>query len=141
MTYADNTISKSYKDKFRQLVKKQFDIDLLNESEEAADITEARKRLNEATQSIRLKIKKGYLVLEQNIWYGFMRNVIGGAVYSIIFCIMNIILGSIWYKNPILIISSIILLIVYAIVLLLHKQILIQNAEAYAKQLIAEFMT
>ena len=140
MTYPDDTFSKNYKDKYRQLVKRQFDIDLLNESEEATDITEARKRLNEATQSIRLKIKGGYLVSKQNIWYGFVRNLVGGAIYSIIFCIMNIIVGSIWYKNPILIISSIILLVIYAIMFLFRKQIIIQNAEAYASQLIAEFM-
>lgn len=140
MTYADNTFSKSYKDKYRQLVKKQFDLDLLNETEEASDAVEARKRLNESTQLIKTKIKKGHLVLQQNIWYGFVRNLIGGMIYSIIFCIMNIIAGSIWYKNPILIISSIVLLVVYTIVFLLRKQILIQTAEAYANQLIAEFM-
>jgi len=140
MTYADNTFSKSYKDKYRQLVKKQFDIDLLNENEEVNDIAEAIKRLNEATQLIRLKIKEGHLVLKQNIWYGFVRNLIGGAIYSVIFCIINIILGSIWYKNPTLVISSIILLVIYAIIVLFRKQILIQNAEAYANQLIAEFM-
>lgn len=140
MTYADNTFSKSYKDKFREIVKRQFGIDLLNESEEAADITEARRRLNEAIQLIRLKIKVGYLVSKQNIWYGFVRNLVGGTIYSIIFCIINIIVGSIWYKNPILVISSIILLVTYAIMFLLRKQILIQNAEAYANQLIAEFM-
>jgi len=139
MTYADDTFSKSYKDKYRRLVKQQFDLDLLNESEEAADITEARKRLNEATQSIRLKIKKGYLVSKQNIWYGFVRNLIGGTIYSTIFCIINIIVGSVWYKNPVLVISSTVLLVIYAIVLLFHKQILIQNAEAYANQLITEF--
>ena len=33
MMYADDTFSKSYKDKYRQLVKKRFNIDLLNESE------------------------------------------------------------------------------------------------------------
>ncbi|MFA5291523.1 MAG: hypothetical protein WC496_00660 [Phycisphaerae bacterium] len=140
MTYADNTISKSHKDKYRQLVKKQFDIDLLNESEEAADITEARKRLNEATQLVRLKVKEGYLVSKQNIWYGFVRNLIGGIIYSVIFCIINIIVGSIWYKNPILIIISIILLVVYIVLFLLRKQILVQTAESYANQLIAEFM-
>jgi hypothetical protein len=140
MTYADSTFSKSYKDKYRQLVKKQFNLDLLNESEEAADITEARKRLNEATQSIGLKIKKGYLVSKQNIWYGFVRNLIGGTIYSTIFCIINIVVGFVWCKNPILVISSIILLVVYAILFLFRKQILIQNAEAYANQLIAEFM-
>ena len=140
MTYVDDTFSKSYKDKYRSLVKEQFNIDLLDESEEAVDIVEARKRVNEATQLIKLKIKSGHLVLKQNIWYGFVRNLVGGAIYSIIFCIINIIVGSIWYKNPILVISSIILLVTYAIMFLLRKQILIQNAEAYANQLIAEFM-
>jgi len=140
MTYADNTFSKNYKDKYRQLVKKQFGIDLLNENEEATDITEARKLLNEATKQVILKVKDGQLVKKQNIWYGFVRNLIGGTIYSIIFCIINIIVGSAWYKSPILVISSIILLVIYSILLLFKKQILVQNSEAYAYQLIAEFM-
>jgi hypothetical protein len=140
MTYADNIFSKSYKDKYRRIVREQFNIDLLNENEEATDIIEARKRLNEATQLIKLKIKEGHLVLKQNIWYGFVRNLIGGAIYSIIFCAINIIIGITAYKNPILVISSFILLIIYSGILLFRKQILIQNAEAYANQLIAEFM-
>jgi len=141
MTYVDSTFSKSYKDKYRNLVKKQFDIDLLDESEEAADIIEARKRLNEATQLIKLRVKSGYLVLKQNIWYGFVRNLVGGVIYSIIFCIINIIVGSIIYNNTVLVVSSFVLLVIYAGVFLFRKKILIQNAEAYANQLIAEFMS
>ena len=140
MTYSDKTFSKSYKDEYRSLVKKQFNIDLLDEIEEAADIMEARKRLNEATQLVKLKIKSGYLVLKQNIWYGFVRNLVGGAIYSMIFCIINIAIGFIKYNNPIFIVSSIVLLVIYAGVFLFRKQILVQNAEAYANQLIAEFM-
>ena len=140
MTYVDDTFSKRYKDKYRSLVKEQFNIDLLDESEEAVDIVEARKRLNEATQLIKLKIKSGHLVLKQNIWYGFVRNLVGGAIYSIIFCIINIVIGLTRYNNSILVISSVILLVVYAGVVLFRKQILIQNAEAYANQLIAEFV-
>ena len=140
MTYVDDTFSKSYKDKYRSLVKEQFDIDLLDESKEAVDIVEARKRLNEATQLIKLKVKSGHLVLKQNIWYGFVRNLVGGAIYSIIFCIINIVIGLTKYNNLILVISSLVLLVVYAGVVLFRKQILIQNAEAYANQLIAEFI-
>jgi hypothetical protein len=140
MTYSDNTFSKSYKDKYRQLVKKQFDIDLLDETGEVSDITEARKRLNEASQLIKVQIGKGYLVLSQNIWYGFVRNLVGGTIFSLIFCIINIIVGSVWFKNSILIISSIILLVIYAMIFLFRKRILIQNAEAYTNQLLAEFM-
>jgi len=141
MTYVDDTFSKSYKDKYRSLVKEQFNIGLLDESEEAVDIVEARKRLNEATQLIKLKIKSGHLVLKQNIWYGFVRNLVGGAIYSMIFCIINIAIGFIKYNNPILIVSSIVLLVIYAGVFLFRKQILVQNAEAYANQLIAEFIS
>ena len=139
MTYTDKAFSKSYKDRYRQLVKKEVNIDLLNETEEATDIIEARKRLNEATQLIKLKIKKGYLVLSQNIWYGFVRNLIGGSIYSVLFCTINIIVGA-KYNNSLLVVSSIILFPVYAVMLLFYKQILTQTAEAYANQLVAEFM-
>ncbi|HUT28858.1 MAG TPA: hypothetical protein VMX13_03615 [Sedimentisphaerales bacterium] len=140
MTYSDKTFSKNYKDKYRRLIKEQFNIELLDEIEEAADIVEARKRLNEATQLVKLKIKSGYLVLKQNMWYGFVRNLVGGAIYSMIFCIVNIGVGFIKHNNPLLIISSIVLLVVYAGVFFFRKKILVQNAEAYANQLIAEFM-
>lgn len=140
MTYSNDRCSKSYKDKYRQLIKKQFDIDLLNETQEASDIEEARKRLNEATNLIRVQIGAGLLVLQQNIWYGFVRNLVGGMIFSIIFCIGNIIIGFIWH-NSILIISSIVLLIIYIGVWLFRKKIITQTAEAYANQLIAEFVT
>ena len=112
----------------------------MGESEEAGNIVEARKRLNEATQLIKLKIKSGHLVLKQNIWYGFVRNLIGGAIYSMFFCVINMVVGS-KYDKPTLIISSLVLFIVYAGVFTFYKQILIQNAEAYANQLIGEFIS
>ena len=140
MTYDNSKYSKSYKDKYRHLVKEQFNMDLLDENKEATNIVEARKRLNEATELIKTKIEGGYLVLKQNIWYGFVRNLVGGAIYSMFFCIINIAIGFIKYNNPILIVSSIVLLIIYASVFLFRKQILVQNAEAYANQLIAEFV-
>lgn len=139
MTYTDKTFSKSYKDKYRQSVKRDFKIDLLSETEEVADFVEAKKRLDEVAKLIKVKIKSGYLVLNQNVWYGFVRNLIGGSLYSVLFCTINIIVGA-KYNNSLLIISSIILFPVYAAMLLFYKQILTQTAEAYANQLIAEFL-
>lgn len=141
MTYADNTFSKSYKDKYRELVKKHFGLNLLAENEEASDTTEARMRLNEATKQVILKVRDGQLVKEQNIWYGFVRNLIGGTIFSIIFCVINIITGLTIHKSNLLVISSVILLVVYGGVLIFHKTILKQNAEAYANQLISEFIS
>ncbi len=141
MTYADGTFSKYYKDKYRERVKKHFDIDLLNEDEEVSNTTEACMRLNEATKQVILKVKDGPLVKKQNIWYGFVRNLIGGATFSIIFCIINIITGVTVHKSDLLIISSVILLVFYIAIFLFRKPILKQNAEAYANQLISEFIS
>ena len=141
MTYADKTFSENYKDKYRQLAKKHFDFDLLNKDEELRNPTEAQKRLNETTKQVILKIKDGQLVKKQNIWYGFVRNLIGGTIFSVIFCIINIIAGLTVHKSCLLVIFSVILLVVYGGVFLFHKSILRQNAEAYATQLISEFIS
>ncbi len=141
MTYADSTFSKSYKTKYRELVKKHFNVDLLNEAEEVQDVSEARKLLNEVTKQVILKVGDGRLVKKQNIWYGFVRNLIGGTLFSIIFCCINIAVGLTVCKNMLLIIVSVVLLIMYGILFLFRRQILKQNAEAYANQLIAEFIS
>ena len=141
MTYADRTFSENYKDKYRQLVKKHFDFDLLNKDEELKNPTEAQKRLNETTKQVILKVKAGQLVKKQNIWYGFVRNLIGGTIFSVIFCIINIIAGLTVHKSCLLVILSVILLVVYGGVFLFRKSILRQNAEAYATQLISEFIS
>lgn len=141
MTYADRTFSENYKDKYRQLAKKHFDFDLLNKDEELQNPIEAQKRLNETTKQVILKVKNGQLVKKQNIWYGFVRNLIGGTIFSIIFCIINIIAGLTVHKSCLFIILSVILLVVYGGMFLFHKPILRQNAETYANQLISEFIS
>ena len=141
MTYADRTFSENYKDKYRQLAKKHFDFDLLYKDEELRNPAEAQKRLNETTKQVILKIKDGQLVKKHNIWYGFVRNLIGGTIFSAMFCIINIIVGLTVHKSYLLVILSVILLVVYVAVFLFHKPILRQNAEAYANQLISEFIS
>ena len=141
MTYVDDTYSKSYKDKYRQLIRRDFDMQLLDETGEAKDTDEARKRLNEVTKHVILKLKGGHLIGKHNIWYGFVRNIIGGAVFSLAFCAVNIVSGAVILKNPHLVIVSAVLVIPYAFLLIFWKPLLRQNAEAYAKQLIAEYIS
>ncbi len=140
LTYSDNTFSKSYKDKYRKLIWDQFKLKLSDEAEEKANMIEAQKRLGESTKQVILKVGDGSLVKKHNIWYGFFRNLIGSSIYSIIFCITNLIVGFILFKNNIIIISSMILLLLYLVIFIFRKAIIIQNGEAYAKQLIAEFI-
>ena len=60
MTYADKTFSDSYKNKYRQVVLKRFDFELLNKEGEKADPVEAKRRLNEAAGLVRQEIREGF---------------------------------------------------------------------------------
>ncbi len=122
-------------------MKALWKLEALNQVEEIAQPVEAVNRLNEAFNHIRLKVGSGKLVLKHNIWYGFVRNLIGGAIYSSLFCGANILLGRPIYKSSPLVVASAILLVIYVAILIFHKPLLLQNAEAYARQLISEFMT
>lgn len=141
MMYSDNTFSNNYKDKYRKLISNQFGFELLNKEEEEANLIEAKKRLNEATDLVKAEIQDGYLVLKHNIWFGFYRNFIGGTIISMFFCIAGILLG--WYfveDNKALIFMLGVLFFIYFLIFLFRRSILVRNGEAYAKQLISEFI-
>ena len=140
MLYNNDTFSDSYKDKFRELIKNDFGITLKNKAEESKDKREAVKLLNEANKQIILKVKNGHLVLSHNIWYGFFRNLIGGSIFSILFCIANMTIALLIIDNEILFIFSCVILCFYLVLFLFKKHILVQTAEDYAQQLIAEYL-
>jgi hypothetical protein len=141
MCYDDQTYSSDYKDKFRERVRKTLKLQPFDAAEEKVNPAEARSRITECFNHIRLKIGDGKLVLKHNIWYGFSRNLIGGAIYGVIFCTCNIITGFFLLKAVPLAIASLLLLIIYLSILAFRRAIMFQNAEAYARQLISEFMS
>lgn len=141
LMYSNDTLSDDYKSKIHERLKKDFDLNLLTKEEEKNNIKEARKRIAESTKLIILKIGDGVLVKKHNIWYGFFRNLIGGALFGLLFSLINLIVAMTFYNDFILIVSSIILLVMYLAIFCLRKFILIQNGEAYAKQLLSEYIT
>ena len=141
MTYSDSTFSDSYKDKYRELISKQFNIELLNKEDERGNITEARKRLNEATELVKAEMQNVYLVLKHNIWFGSLRNLIGGIITSMLFCIVGILLGLFLIdSNEVMIFILVLLFFFYLLVFLFRRPILVHNGEAYAQKLFAEFI-
>ena len=141
MTYSDSTLSESYKEKYRELILKRFGFELLNKDAEHTDTIEARKRLNEATRLVTAEMQNVYLVLKHNIWFGSLRNLIGGTIISMPLCIVGLALG--WFlleKNTIMILILTILFILNLVVFLFRKPILIHNGEEYAQTLFAEFI-
>lgn len=141
LMYADPAMSRHLKDLFRKRVKHVLGISLLDEEGERQDPGEARKRLNDTAKMVILKVGSGKLVQKHNVWYGFLRNTIGGSIYAVGFCLTNIVYGHYVSGQSLLVHLSIILLVMYAVLLVFNKVILVQNAEGYAKQLIAEFMS
>lgn len=141
MTFADNSFSDSYKEQYRKLISEKYGFDLLNKEEEIADLSDAKKRLNEAAGFVRLDIKGGYLVLKHNIWFGLFRNLIGGTLVAMPVCIIGAFIGGYFVENnKVLILFLGFLFLLNLIVFLFRKPILKHNGEAYAKQLFSEFM-
>ena len=141
MKYTDSTLSDNYKDKYRKLVSERFNFELLSKEEEKADPIEARKRLDEATELVKVVIQDGHLVLRHNIWFGFFRNLVGGTIISIFVCIVGILVGIFFVDgNKVLIFFLATLFFVYLGMFLFRKPILVYNGEAYAQKLFAEFM-
>ena len=87
-----------------------------------------------------VRIGDGQLVKKHNVWYGFFRNLIGGSIYGSLFCVSNIVIALALPNKAILIWASSVLLLLYVVVFLFRRAILVQNGEAYAKQLISEFI-
>lgn len=140
MMHENEKFSQSYKDTYRELAKKHFGMDLLTKDEEETQRTEARRRLNEVAKQVILRVGDGQLVKKQNIWYGFSRNLVGGAIYSTLLCMAGLVTSAVT-KNELLALVMTCLIILYGALLLFRKSILTQTAEAYAEQVIAEFIS
>ena len=138
MLYDDTTYSDEYKKRYRDKVSKLFNLKSLTYEEEQESKMKSIQWLNSATEYVKHFVFKG-LVRTQNIRYGFTRNLIGATFFGIPFSIIGGITGLL--INSIgLTITSIFLLIVYSIILIFKKHLLIESAEAYGKELIANFM-
>lgn len=141
MSFADSKYSREYKNKFREKVRQTLQWELLDEAQERNDPSEAKKRLDETIRLILPIIGKGQLVQEYNTWYGFFRNLIGGLIYAMAFCMIDLLLSRYIFDNLPLTIISMILLCIYITVFSFRKTLLKQYAETYADKLFAEFMT
>lgn len=140
MLYSDGTYSEAFKDEFRKRVAKTLGIQLCGKEQEANDPAEARRRLNETTKQIILSVGNGELVGKHNQWYGFFRNLIGGCIYGAITAVISVVIGHYYLASKPLVVSSLFLFVFYCCIFIARKGILFQHAEAYARQLIAEFM-
>jgi hypothetical protein len=139
LLYFDNKYTIQWKEKIRKKIKVDFGRDLPTADEEKQDGTGTRRAIKEAVDLIRNKVKNGRLLLQHNIEYGFVRNLIGGMVISFPFSLFDSIFF-ILQKNIIAAIISILLFLVYSMILVNRKNILIYYANNYATVLFNEYL-
>lgn len=140
LLYEDDSYSIRYKTEFRTRAERTFGIPLPTEKDERANPDEAKRRLHEIRKHVILHIGEGYLVLKHNIWYGFFRNLVGGAIFASILSVLNICVGIVALRSTTLWATSTVLLICFVFIVVWRKSILTEHGESYARQLIAEFM-
>jgi hypothetical protein len=136
----DEQFSADYKDKFRKKVKKLLQLDLLAYAEETNDRKEAIRRLNESFKHIILKVGAGKLVKQQNIWYGFRRNVCAGSLFAFILSSISALIVFYWMSASSISLVFIALMFLYAVLFFAKKTIIQIAGEEFAKQVISEFM-
>jgi len=139
LLYSNSQFSREYKTKIRDRIYKDFKIKLPTAQEELDDTDNAKKLIVEAIGLIRQKVKNGRLLLQHNIEYGFVRNLIGGSILGLL---MSLVDSFYFYSqaNKLLFGLSLGLLFCFAILLSIHKPIIKHLGNQYAKRLFQEYL-
>ena len=141
LMWNNNYFTKDIKKKIHQRIKKDFQVQLLNEKAEMGNQIEAAKKIAHVVARIRNKVKDGRIVLQYNIHYGAVRNLTAGSILSFVASLLLI-----WtaYSNQSMQFVKdigIVLALLYMIVLLTAKFTWSFFGNLYAKTLITEYMS
>lgn len=139
MLFSDSTLSKTYKLQIRVKIKADFNNNMPTEEDETNDLVETKKRIVEVVALIREKVKRGRLLLQHNIEYGFARNLIGGSIIGLVVSIFDIVYFYSVHSNPILYISTFSACF-FSVLLLCNKPIINHLGNQYAKRLFTEYL-
>jgi hypothetical protein len=111
----------------------------MDESQEHLEFDEAKRLARDAVGFIRRNVGKGIMTYQYNIRYGFMRNLIGGALWGAagsIGCAVWYLLQNNWQASILFTICS----MTFVFLFLLRKRVLHKFAHQYAEILFNEYM-
>lgn len=140
LMFSDHTYSHQHKIMIRDKVFSDLKIKLPSADEEKADEFDSRRRIVETMALIRKKLEKNKFLLQHNIEYGAMRNVIGGSVLGIVLSILNIIFFNRYINIDLAVYISSVTLIIYISLVLFSKIIIDFYGNNYAKILFREYL-
>lgn len=140
LLHSDNTYSPEHKEKIHRKILTDFDIQIYSFEKENRDVLSARRVIVESVSMIRGKVKNGQLLLQHNIEYGFVRNLVGGSLMALYISIINFYIFRIFLQNQIAFYISIATIILYLFFVVVGKHLIKKYGIRYAKVLIQEYL-
>jgi hypothetical protein len=137
--FSNPEYSNEYKNMIYDKIWKDFSMKLPSSEEQITNEINSRRRISEAISLVRKKVGSGTLLLQHNTEYGFWRNLIGGAIISGLFSLIDIYFAFLQSDIAILVIS-ILFLLGNLILIIFNKFIINKLGELYARVLIQEYM-
>jgi hypothetical protein len=134
-----NTISSELFDKISLKTAADFNLYLPTRQESIDNELNSKKRIVEIVAQMRLKVKNGQLLLQHNIEYGFVRNLIGGAPLALIISIYSAIFY--YHISNAAYCFALILSTLWLCLIVFSKFIIDRYGKLYAKRLIQEYLS
>ena len=137
LMYSDSEYSDEFKNEIRSRILSNFSLKLPSKSQEEKDENGARKRIKEAVHLMIGKVQNGYLVLQHNIEYGFVRNLWGASFVGIWGAFL---LAAVSNQMSLLHTAGIVFAVTYGMYLIFGFLIIKYFGRAYARKLIEEYL-
>lgn len=137
---SSNEISAEFRKKISEKLNTDFRIALPTLEDEQKDMTSTKNRIGEITALIIHKVGSGTLLLQHNIEYGFIRNLIGGSVLAFIASLVGTLIFCFILKNPMLTLIMCFLAVAYILPIVFSKLLLNKYSKDYASILFREYI-
>ena len=140
LLYGEGLYSKVQKNNLRTLIQKKFNISLHPVEVETNNTVEARLLAREAVSQVRRSVGNAGMVHGYNIRYGFLRNLIGGIVWSVFGATGAAIYY--WIHHDVAVMLFFIIWnVVHILMFTIKRYILNKAAFTYADALFTEFLS
>lgn len=139
MLYQNSAFSEQMKISYRTKLNADFGYNFPTIEEEASNPLKSLVLFNEASKMLASEFQGDEQILEANISYGFVRNLIGGLFISVPTSFIGFLIG---YSNkqPFLMYASLTMVFVFCIILFCNKLWLNNNSKRYAEKLFSKYL-
>ena len=140
LMHGDSSLSPEYKEQIRVKIHTEAGLTLHSQEKERLDHMAARRVIVDGVRHVRSKVKNGRLLLQHNIEYGFVRNMIGGSVIAAFISIGDLLVFGYFFPNQTAFVLSLVLATVYLALMCLGRPLMFRYGKTYAKVLFQEYL-